>query len=91
MTKLRTLWVFFHISCNLKFFGAKVFPSVTKIQFPSVTKFYDLKEFFNKEFSAYAQADWDSFRSYIVDGPFDYFLKFRASKSAFLISEWIRN
>ena len=39
----------------------------------------------------YAQADWDNFRSYIAEGPFNSFFKFRASKLTSLISDWIRN
>ena len=46
---------------------------------------------FHRTSYRYAQADWDNFRSYIADGPFNFFFKFRASKLTSLISDWIRN
>ena len=39
----------------------------------------------------YAQADWDNIRSYISDGLFNLFFRFRASKLTSLVSDWIRN
>ena len=46
---------------------------------------------FHRTSHSYTQADWDNFRSYIADGPFNLFFKFRTSKLTSLISDWIRN
>ena len=46
---------------------------------------------FHRTVYRYSQADWDNFRSYIADAPVKHFYKFRASKLASLISDWIRN
>ena len=44
---------------------------------------------FHRTVYRYSNADWDGFRSFMSDMPFGYFFRFRASKIASMISEWI--
>ena len=44
---------------------------------------------FHRTVYRYSKADWDGFRSYIADAPLDYIFKFRASKVASLITDWV--
>ena len=44
---------------------------------------------FHRTVYRYSKADWDSFRSFIADAPLDYIFKFRASKAASLITDWV--
>ena len=44
---------------------------------------------FHRTVYRYSKADWDGFRSFIADAPHSYIFKFRASKIASLITDWV--
>lgn len=44
---------------------------------------------FHRTVYRYSKADWDGFRSFIADAPLNYIFKFRASKIASLITDWV--
>jgi len=44
---------------------------------------------FHRKVYRYSKADWDEFRSFMADAPLDYFSKFKVSRTAFLITDWV--